>query len=195
MAGALVGAMLLLLFLLLMESLMLALPLPTSLPLSTPLAPSACAVASSAPAAHSAPALLCGYGAYGINTDAEYDPPMLSLLTRGWLLALAHVRHATAAPPCQPLILMRRCCRGGSELGRRWYDAGRLLHKRNSMLDFVSCAEHLVARGLARRDGLAATAASAGGLMLGAPRASHHAQIAASAWAVRDAASVRGQAR
>ena len=73
----------------------------------------------------------------------------MSLLDRGFVFAIAHVR-------------------GGGELGRPWYEDGKLLHKTNTFTDFIACAEHLVARGLDRPDRLAARGGSAGGLLMGA---------------------------
>ena len=73
----------------------------------------------------------------------------MSLLDRGVVFAIAHIR-------------------GGGELGRRWYDDGKLLHKRNTFTDFVACAEHLVAEGWTAPDRLVARGGSAGGLLMGA---------------------------
>jgi oligopeptidase B len=96
-----------------------------------------------------APLLLYGYGAYGYSVAPEFEIPLLSLLDRGWIYAIAHVR-------------------GGQELGRSWYDQGRLLHKRNTFDDFNAVATHLLARGYAGRDRLFAMGISAGGLLMGA---------------------------
>ncbi len=74
------------------------------------------------------PLLLYGYGSYGFSTAPAFDTKRLSLLDRGFAYAIAHVR-------------------GGSELGRAWYEQGRLRHKRNTFTDFIACAEHLVAQG------------------------------------------------
>ena len=95
------------------------------------------------------PVLLYGYGAYGISMDATFNSARLSLLDRGFVFAIAHVR-------------------GGQELGRRWYDDGRLRCKRNTFSDFIACAEHLVAERLTRPDRLFAIGGSAGGLLMGA---------------------------
>src|SRR5262249_38426735 len=76
----------------------------------------------------SAPMLLYGYGAYEISVDPTFSVARLSLLDRGVVFAIAHVR-------------------GGGEGGRQWYEAGKLAHKRNSFTDFVSSAEYLVAHG------------------------------------------------
>ncbi|MET1002053.1 MAG: S9 family peptidase, partial [Acidimicrobiia bacterium] len=95
-----------------------------------------------------APALLYGYGAYEHSTDATFRASRLSLLDRGFVFAIAHVR-------------------GGGELGRAWYEAGRLEYKRNSFLDFVGCAEALVAHGYTTPARLVARGGSAGGLLMG----------------------------
>jgi len=97
----------------------------------------------------SRPALVLGYGAYGASFDAAFSPHFLSLLDRGFVVAIAHVR-------------------GGEELGRRWYEDGRLLHKRNSFTDFIAAAEHLIAEGYTAADRLVINGASAGGLLMGA---------------------------
>ena len=95
------------------------------------------------------PLLLYGYGAYGISLDAGFRSPRLSLLDRGFVYAIAHVR-------------------GGEELGRSWYDAGRLLNKKNTFTDFIACAERLIELGYTRPERLFAMGGSAGGLLLGA---------------------------
>ena len=95
------------------------------------------------------PVLLYGYGAYGISIDATFDPARLSLLDRGFVFAIAHVR-------------------GGQELGRHWYDDGRLGRKPNTFTDFIACAEHLVAERFTRPERLFAIGGSAGGLLVGA---------------------------
>jgi oligopeptidase B len=97
----------------------------------------------------SAPALLYGYGSYEISTDPSFRPSRLSLLDRGFVFAIAHIR-------------------GGGEMGRQWYEAGRLEHKANTFTDFVACAEHLVASGYTSPARLAARGGSAGGLLMGA---------------------------
>ncbi len=96
-----------------------------------------------------APLLLYGYGAYGLSADAEFDANRLSLLDRGFVFAIAHVR-------------------GGQELGRAWYEDGRLLRKQNSFNDFVDVTRELVARGYAAQDRVFAMGGSAGGLLMGA---------------------------
>ncbi len=95
------------------------------------------------------PALLRGYGAYEISSDPAFVNSLVSLLDRGFVVAIAHVR-------------------GGGELGRRWYEAGKLEHKANTFTDFVACAEHLIAEGWTAPDQLAARGRSAGGLLMGA---------------------------
>ena len=95
------------------------------------------------------PLLLYGYGAYGISMDAAFRSARLSLMDRGFTYAIAHVR-------------------GGEELGRAWYDGGRLRNKRNTFTDFIACAEHLAAAGYAAPERLYAMGGSAGGLLMGA---------------------------
>jgi oligopeptidase B len=97
----------------------------------------------------SRPALLLGYGAYGVCFEPSFSPHYLSLLDRGFVVAIAHVR-------------------GGEELGRRWYESGKLFDKRNSFTDFIAAAEHLVAAGYTRTERLAINGGSAGGLLMGA---------------------------
>ncbi len=97
----------------------------------------------------SAPLLQYAYGAYGSSVDPVFSSPRLSLLDRGFVFAIAHVR-------------------GGQELGREWYDDGRLLHKRNSFTDFVDVTRHLVASGYASPDKTCAMGGSAGGLLVAA---------------------------
>lgn len=98
-----------------------------------------------------APVLLYGYGAYGACMEPSWRMTMrsLSILDRGFVFAIAHVR-------------------GGAELGRLWYDLGRLTHKTNTFTDFVACADHLAASGWADPDRIAALGGSAGGLLMGA---------------------------
>ena len=95
------------------------------------------------------PVLLYGYGAYEYSMDPYFSVARLSLLDRGAAFAIAHVR-------------------GGGELGRRWYDEGKMLAKRNTFTDFVACARHLVESGWATPQTLVAEGASAGGLLVGA---------------------------
>ncbi len=96
-----------------------------------------------------APCLLYGYGAYEASTDPEFWPDLLPLLDRGMTFAVAHVR-------------------GGGELGRHWWQQGRLLRKRTTFTDFVAAARLLVADGTTTADGLVARGMSAGGLLMGA---------------------------
>ncbi|HLT38727.1 MAG TPA: S9 family peptidase, partial [Enhygromyxa sp.] len=96
-----------------------------------------------------APLLLYGYGSYGSSSDPEFDSDLLSLLDRGFVYAIAHVR-------------------GGEELGRSWYEQGKLFHKRNSFTDFIDCAEHLREQGYADPERMFAMGGSAGGLLVGA---------------------------
>ena len=105
--------------------------------------------APSAEGADPAPLLLYGYGAYGISMEPTFRSARLSLLDRGFTYAIAHVR-------------------GGEELGRRWYDDGKLRNKKNTFTDFIACAEHLVAGGCAVPERLFAMGGSAGGLLMGA---------------------------
>jgi oligopeptidase B len=96
----------------------------------------------------SAPALLYGYGSYEHSIDPAFRAIRLSLLDRGFVFAIAHVR-------------------GGGELGRAWYEQGRLHHKPNTFADFVACAEHLVAHGYTAAGRIVARGGSAGGLLMG----------------------------
>ncbi len=95
------------------------------------------------------PLLLYGYGAYGISLDANFRSPRLSLLDRGFVFAIAHIR-------------------GGEELGRGWYEAGKLFHKKTTFTDYIACAEHLVQQGYAAKERVYAMGGSAGGLLMGA---------------------------
>lgn len=96
-----------------------------------------------------APFLLYGYGAYGINVEPVFSSARLSLLDRGFVIGLAHVR-------------------GGEELGRGWYENGRMEHKMNSFTDFIACAEQMVADKHADPKRLYCMGGSAGGLLVGA---------------------------
>jgi oligopeptidase B len=93
--------------------------------------------------------LLSGYGAYGFPSDVHFSSTRLSLLDRGVIYAIGHVR-------------------GGGEMGKKWHDQGRMLSKKNSFDDFIAAAEHLVARGYTASGKLAAEGGSAGGLLMGA---------------------------
>ena len=95
------------------------------------------------------PFLLYGYGSYEHSIDPGFSIARLSLLDRGIAFGIAHVR-------------------GGGEMGRRWYDEGKLLAKKNTFTDFVACAQHLVGSGWTTPDRLVAEGASAGGLLMGA---------------------------
>lgn len=95
-----------------------------------------------------APLYLYAYGSYGLCSDPMFSSERLSLLDRGIVFAIAHVR-------------------GGQELGRRWYDAGRLLHKWNTFNDFIDVTDHLVAERYCARDKVVAAGGSAGGLLMG----------------------------
>jgi oligopeptidase B len=95
------------------------------------------------------PALLEAYGAYGLAEDPYFDSARLTLLNRGFVCGIAHVR-------------------GGGEFGRSWYEAGKLLQKKNTFSDFVACAEFLIAEKYTSPEKLAIWGASAGGLLVGA---------------------------
>lgn len=93
--------------------------------------------------------MLYGYGSYEMSIDPGFSPGRLSLLERGVVFAIAHVR-------------------GGGEMGRRWYEDGKFLAKPNTFSDFVACADHLVEASVTSRDRLAIRGGSAGGLLIGA---------------------------
>lgn len=103
----------------------------------------------STPRNGTAPLLQEGYGAYGLCEDAHFELAHLPLLDRGFVYAIAHVR-------------------GGQELGRAWYDDGKLMHKKNTFTDFVAVTDYLVAHGYAAKDRVFARGGSAGGLLMGA---------------------------
>jgi oligopeptidase B len=96
-----------------------------------------------------APLWLNGYGAYGIPTDASFNSNRLSLVDRGFVYAIAHVR-------------------GGGELGRTWYEDGKLLRKKNTFTDFIRCAEFLIEQRYVSPKKIAICGGSAGGLLMGA---------------------------
>jgi oligopeptidase B len=96
-----------------------------------------------------APVVLYGYGAYEVSCDPYFSIPRLSLLDRGVVFVIAHVR-------------------GGGELGRHWYDQGKMLLKRNTFTDFIAAAEHLASAGWTRPERIVAQGGSAGGLLVGA---------------------------
>jgi oligopeptidase B len=95
------------------------------------------------------PLLLYGYGSYGFSLDAAFASPRLSLVDRGFVYAIAHVR-------------------GGQEMGRRWYEDGKLLKKKNTFSDFIACAEFLIHEKFTAPEKLFAMGRSAGGLLMGA---------------------------
>jgi oligopeptidase B len=95
------------------------------------------------------PMLLSGYGAYGYPETVTFSSARLSLLDRGVIFALAHVR-------------------GGGEMGKRWHDEGRMMQKMNTFTDFIACAEHVIAAGYTAPDRLVIQGGSAGGLLMGA---------------------------
>jgi oligopeptidase B len=97
----------------------------------------------------SRPMLLYAYGSYGSSTDPTFSSANLSLLDRGVVFAIAHIR-------------------GGQEMGRWWYDQGKMLNKKNTFTDFIATAEHLVAERWTSREKLAIRGGSAGGLLMGA---------------------------
>jgi oligopeptidase B len=96
-----------------------------------------------------APGVLYGYGSYEVSIDPSFSSARVSLLDRGVVFAIAHIR-------------------GGGEMGRRWYEDGKLEHKPNTFTDFIACAEQLTAEGYVSRRRLAARGGSAGGLLMGA---------------------------
>src|SRR5665647_3557770 len=96
-----------------------------------------------------APMMLYGYGSYGISMDASFSAPRLSLLNRGFVYALAHIR-------------------GGEEMGRSWYESGKLMHKMNTFTDFIACAEYLDQEKFSSPKHTYTNGGSAGGLLMGA---------------------------
>jgi len=96
-----------------------------------------------------APLLLYAYGSYGYSMDAAFSSGRLSLLDRGFVYAMAHIR-------------------GGQEMGREWYENGKLLKKKNTFTDFIDCGQHLVNQKYTSADKLFAMGGSAGGLLMGA---------------------------
>ena len=95
------------------------------------------------------PCLLYGYGSYGFSMDPSFSSSIFSLIDRGFVYAVAHIR-------------------GGSEMGRHWYEDGKLLKKKNTFLDFISTAEFLIQEGYTSAKHLHALGGSAGGLLMGA---------------------------
>ncbi len=96
-----------------------------------------------------APLLVYGYGSYGISMEPSFGANRASLLDRGWVYAIAHIR-------------------GGQEMGRAWYEDGKLLKKQNTFTDFIAATEHLVTQKYGARDQVFAMGGSAGGLLVGA---------------------------
>ncbi|WP_175573193.1 prolyl oligopeptidase family serine peptidase, partial [Pseudomonas syringae] len=97
----------------------------------------------------SAPLLLYGYGSYGIPMPASFSTNRLSLVDRGWIYAIAHIR-------------------GGSDKGWGWFLAARRMTKKNTFTDFIAAAEHLIGRKYATAGNIVAQGGSAGGLLMGA---------------------------
>ena len=97
----------------------------------------------------SAPLLLYAYGSYGASIDAGFNSSLLSLLNRGFVYAIAHIR-------------------GGQEMGRQWYEDGKLMKKKNSFTDFIDCGEALIKEKYSSKGHLYALGGSAGGLLMGA---------------------------
>ncbi|MCK9424935.1 MAG: S9 family peptidase [Ignavibacteriaceae bacterium] len=95
------------------------------------------------------PLLIYGYGSYGISTDPTFSSVRLSLLDRGFVYAIAHIR-------------------GGQELGRQWYEDGKFFKKKNTFTDFIACAEELIKQKITNPQKLFANGGSAGGLLMGA---------------------------
>jgi oligopeptidase B len=95
------------------------------------------------------PLLLEGYGSYGISNDVDFSSQRLSLLNRGMIYATAHIR-------------------GGGELGKEWHDQGKMMQKKTSFTDFITCAEYLIQEKYTGKDKLVITGGSAGGLLMGA---------------------------
>ena len=97
----------------------------------------------------SAPLYLYGYGSYGLIIESDFGSARLSLVDRGYIFAIAHVR-------------------GGMDLGWDWYEGGKLLNKKNTFTDFIACAEHLIDEGYTMKGRVVASGGSAGGLLMGA---------------------------
>jgi oligopeptidase B len=95
------------------------------------------------------PLLLYGYGSYGVSIDAAFSSPRLTLVDRGFIYAIAHIR-------------------GGQEMGRQWYEDGKLLQKKNTFTDFIAVAECLIRENFTAPEKLFAMGRSAGGLLMGA---------------------------
>ena len=97
----------------------------------------------------SAPLYLYGYGSYGLIVDSDFSSVRLSLVDRGYIFAIAHIR-------------------GGMDLGWDWYEEGKLLNKKNTFTDFIACAEHLINEGYTSKGRIVASGGSAGGMLMGA---------------------------
>ena len=95
------------------------------------------------------PLLLQAYGSYGITTEASFNSPVLSLVDRGFAFAIAHVR-------------------GGQEMGRAWYDEGKMMKKKNTFFDYIDVADYLEKQSYTAKDKMIANGGSAGGLLMGA---------------------------
>src|SRR5262249_16100495 len=95
------------------------------------------------------PLLLYGYDAYGVSSSVTFSSSRLSLLDRGLIYAIGHIR-------------------GGGDLGEEWHEQGRMMQKKNTFTDFIACAEHLIADKYTSKDRLVITGGSAGGLLMGA---------------------------
>lgn len=95
------------------------------------------------------PLYLYGYGSYGVSVDVRFNSNIFSMVDRGVTVAIAHIR-------------------GGGEIGKPWHDAGRMMNKKTTFTDFISCAEYLVAQGYGSKDRLGIEGRSAGGLLMGA---------------------------
>lgn len=95
------------------------------------------------------PTLIYGYGSYGANSEAHFNSNIISILDRGFVFAIAHVR-------------------GGSEMGRAWYDDGKMFNKKNSFTDLIACAEHLIKEKFTSPEKIGIIGSSAGGLLVGA---------------------------
>lgn len=95
------------------------------------------------------PTLVYAYGSYGLNVEPNFRSNIFSLIDRGFVYAIAHIR-------------------GGSDMGRAWYENGRMMKKKNTFTDFIDCSEHLIKAGIAQKDQVYAMGGSAGGLLMGA---------------------------
>ena len=95
------------------------------------------------------PTLLYAYGSYGYSIDPTFSSNRLTLLDRGFIFVIAHIR-------------------GGEDLGRKWYENGKLLKKKNTFYDFIDCGKHLIENNFCSSENLYAAGGSAGGLLMGA---------------------------